>query len=73
MKTSERSRRDGIQSPVFEDSGVAISGEPGEHSFSGECEGIVCLQGQEGPRGNNEDECQDPRSDCMSSYNVVHN
>lgn len=30
--------------PAYEDSGIAISGELGEPSFSGECEGIVSLQ-----------------------------
>lgn len=56
MKNRERNGRV-IQSPAYEDSGVAISGELGEASFSGECEGIVYLQA---PKGIEED-ANDPR------------
>ncbi|XP_020279651.1 monocarboxylate transporter 12-like isoform X4 [Pseudomyrmex gracilis] len=44
MKARECNERTVIQSPAYEDSGVAISGELGEPSFSGECEGIVSFQ-----------------------------
>ncbi|XP_029668656.1 uncharacterized protein LOC115238751 [Formica exsecta] len=47
-----------VQSPAYEDSGVAISGELGEPSFSGECEGIVSLQA---PKEIEEDANPDPR------------
>lgn len=41
MKARECNEKTVIQSPAYEDSGVAISGELDEPSFSGECEGIV--------------------------------
>ncbi|CAK9800342.1 Monocarboxylate transporter 8 [Anthophora plagiata] len=59
MKTRDSNERD--ISPAYEDSGVATSGELGEHSFSGECEGIDCLQKPEVPQGFEEDENRDPR------------
>lgn len=67
MKNRERGRRTIVQSPAYEDSGVAISGELGEFgelgelgepSFSGECEGIVSLQA---PKAIEEDVNPDPR------------
>ncbi|XP_053978313.1 monocarboxylate transporter 12-like isoform X2 [Hylaeus volcanicus] len=61
MKTRDHRGRDGLQSPVFEDSGVAISGEHGENSSSGEGEGSVCLRKPGAPIGNEEDENRDPR------------
>lgn len=53
-----------VLSPACEDSGVATSGDLGEHSFSEECEGIVCLQGPASPK-EIEDENRDPRSDLV--------
>ncbi|XP_032677541.1 monocarboxylate transporter 2-like isoform X2 [Odontomachus brunneus] len=62
MKKRERNGRTVIQSPAYEDSGVATSGELGEHSFSGECEGIVSLQVAREPKGTEEDPVNpDPR------------
>ncbi|XP_011690729.1 PREDICTED: monocarboxylate transporter 8-like isoform X2 [Wasmannia auropunctata] len=58
MKYRERNGRVVVQSPAYEDSGVAISGELGEPSFSGECEGIVSLQA---PKEIEEDANPDPR------------
>lgn len=71
MKKRERNGRTVIQSPVCEDSGVATSGELGEHSFSGEYEGIVSLQVAREPKGTEEDVNPDPRfernrTDCES-------
>jgi len=43
---------------AYEDSGVAISGDLGEPSFSGECEGIVSLQA---PNGIEQEANPDPR------------
>lgn len=58
MKSREYARAV-VHSPVYEDSGVAISGELGEHSFSGECEGIASL---EAPRERKEEDANlDPR------------
>lgn len=50
-----------VQSPVYEDSGVATSGELGEPSFSGECEGIASLRAPREPKGIEEDANPDPR------------
>ncbi|EFN84987.1 Monocarboxylate transporter 10 [Harpegnathos saltator] len=61
MKSRERNGRTAVQSPGYEDSGVATSGELGEHSFSGECEGIVSLQAAREPKGIEEDVNPDPR------------
>lgn len=57
MKNRERNE-EVVQSPAYEDSGVAISGELGEPSFSGECDGIVSLQA---PKGIGEDANPNPR------------
>lgn len=57
MKNRERNERV-VQSPAYEDSGVAISGELGEPSFSGECERVASLQA---PKGIEEDANPDPR------------
>lgn len=54
MKHCERNGRV-VQSPAYEDSGVAISGELGEPSFSGECEGIASLQAPKGIEETNLD------------------
>lgn len=54
-----------VLSPTHEDSGVATSGDIGELSFSGECEGVVCLRETRGPKGIEGDENQDPRSDTL--------
>lgn len=43
MKNREHNGRTVVQGSAHEDSGVAISGELGEHSFSGEGEEIVSL------------------------------
>ncbi|EFN74353.1 Monocarboxylate transporter 10 [Camponotus floridanus] len=56
-----------VQSPVYEDSGVAISGELGEPSFSGECEGIVSLQA---PKEIEENANPDPRFDMILEFYV---
>lgn len=64
MKTRDRNERDGVQSPAFEDSGVAISGEIGEHSFSGEYNGVVFPQDFPQLAGAKKNAvCRDPRSD----------
>ena len=63
MKSRNRNERDVVLSPAHEDSGLATSGEIGELSFSGECEGVVCPQEPRSPKGIEEDENQDPRSD----------
>lgn len=64
MKNRERNGRTVVQSPAYEDSGVATSGEFGEHSFSGECEGIVSFQAAREPKGIEEDVNPDPRFEC---------
>lgn len=64
MKNRERNGRTVVQNPAYEDSGVAISGELGEHSFSGECEGIVSFQAAREPKGIEEDANPDPRFEC---------
>ncbi|KAG7201410.1 hypothetical protein KM043_004170 [Ampulex compressa] len=58
MKTRGHGGRDVVQSPGYEDSGLATSGE---HSFSAECEGIVCSQARDERKGNEEDANRDPR------------
>ncbi|KYN07459.1 Monocarboxylate transporter 8 [Cyphomyrmex costatus] len=55
MKKPERNGRVVVQNLTYEDSGVAISGEP---SSSGECDGIVSLQA---PKEIKEDANPDPR------------
>ena len=65
-----RNERDVVLSPAREDSGLATSGEIGELSFSGECEGVVCPQEPRSPERIEEDENQDPRSDLTQS--TVH-
>lgn len=70
MKSQSRDERDVVLSPAREDSGLATSGEIGELSFSGECEGVVCPQEPRSPKGIEEDENQDPRSDLTQS--AVH-
>lgn len=69
MKTRECNERDVIHSPAYDDSGVATSGELGEPSFSGECEGIVCLQEPE-PKEIEEDENRDPRFDRSKQLTI---
>lgn len=64
MKNRERNGRAVIQIPAYEDSGVATSGELGEHSFCGECEGIVSLQAAREPKETEEDVNPDPRFEC---------
>lgn len=59
-----------VQSPAYEDSGVAISGELGEPSFSGECEGIVSLQA---PKEIEEDANPDPRFEYIKYCNKLLN
>lgn len=59
-----------VQSPVYEDSGVAISGELGEPSFSGECEGIVSLQA---PKEIEENANPDPRFEYIKYCNKLLN
>lgn len=66
MKPRERNEKIVVLSPAHEDSGVA-SGDIGELSFSGECEGVVCLRETRGPKGIEGDENQDPRSDFMDT------
>ncbi|XP_076302762.1 monocarboxylate transporter 12-like [Lasioglossum baleicum] len=61
MKAGKRNETDVVLSPALEDSGVATSGEIGELSFSGECEGVVCLREPTSPKGIEENEIQDPR------------
>lgn len=67
MKPRERNEKIVVLSPAHEDSGVATSGDIGELSFSGECEGVVCLRETRGPKGIEGDENQDPRSDFMDT------
>lgn len=71
MKNRNRNERNVVLCPAREDSGVATSGEIGELSFSGECEGVVCLQERRGPKEIEEDENQDPRSDLADTIYVV--
>lgn len=59
-----------VQSPAYEDSGVAISGELGEPSFSGECEGIVSLRA---PKEIEEDANPDPRFEYIKYCNKLLN
>lgn len=72
MKTRERTRKDVVvlQSPAYEDSGVATSGELGEQSFSGECDGIACLPVRDEAKGVvvgiDGDPNRDPRSDIYN-------
>ncbi|XP_015171178.1 PREDICTED: monocarboxylate transporter 12-like [Polistes dominula] len=69
MKARERVRRDVVvQSPAFEDSGLATSGELGEQSFSGECEGVACLPAREGVKGIDGDPNRDPRYTIKQHY-----
>ena len=60
MKKSERNGKAVVQNPAYEDSGVAISGEP---SFFGECDGIVSPQA---PKGIEEDVNPDLRFDIQT-------
>lgn len=72
MKNRERNRRTIVQSPAYEDSGVAISGELGElgePSFSGECEGIVSLQA---PKGIEENANPDPRFEYTNCRQLLN-
>lgn len=70
MKAGKRNETDVVLSPALEDSGVATSGEIGELSFSGECEGVVCLREPTSPKGIEENEIQDPRSDLVDTLNL---
>jgi len=57
MKKSEHNSKVVVQNPAYEDSGVAISGEP---SFFGECDEIIFPQA---PKGIEEDVNPDLRFD----------
>lgn len=70
MKNQERNGKV-VQSLAYEDSGVAISGELGEPSFSGECEGIISLQA---PKEIEEDAIDpDPRFEYTKYCNKLLN
>lgn len=71
MKSRDCDEKIVVLSPTHEDSGVATSGDIGELSFSGECEGVVCLRETRGPKGIEGDENQDPRSVFMDTIYVA--
>lgn len=77
MKARERARKDVVvvQSPAYEDSGLATSGELGEQSFSGECEDIACLPARDEVKGIDGDPNRDPRSDIIIDipYRLIRN
>ncbi|KAL2729559.1 monocarboxylate transporter 2-like isoform X2, partial [Vespula squamosa] len=70
MKARERARKDVVvvQSPAYEDSGLATSGELGEQSFSGECDGIACLPARDEVKGIDGDPNRDPRYTIWQHY-----
>ena len=61
-------RRNDLQNPVCEDSGVA-SGELGEPSCSGDCDGVACVI-LNGSKKENEEHL-DPRYQNFETYGIM--